>query len=297
MTTQIVHSQVKSRLHQWLEQQLSSESADWLAEKLQTLSETRSQPLLFSTFSAIARRLGKADLQLTSADLQAAEAARSGWQPGHWSLDQAGRTLLILSLPAEPAERYQTTLETLWDAADVNEQVALYQSLPLLPHAERFISRAREGLRTNITAVFNAIALYNPFPADYFETSAWNQMILKSVFIGSPLHQIYGLDRRANPELARMLSDYAHERWAAKREVTPELWRLVGPFLNEQLLADLEQAFDTANETQQLAAALACAQSSLPAAQTLLQQHPDIQTAIQSKQLDWQRFSQNYLAA
>ena len=88
---------------------------------------------------------------------------------------------------------------------------------PLLPYPEHFIDLAIDGLRSNITSVFNAIALHNPYPADYFAEAAWNQMVLKAVFVDSPLSHIQGLDARANDKLARMLGDYAHERWAAGR--------------------------------------------------------------------------------
>ena len=49
-------------------------------------------------FSSVPRYTGKADLQLDDSDLKAADAARSGWDPSRWSLDQAGRALLLLSL-------------------------------------------------------------------------------------------------------------------------------------------------------------------------------------------------------
>ena len=38
-------------------------------------------------------------------------------------------------------------------------------------------------------------------------------MILKALFIGTALQPIEGLERRWNPDLSRMLCDYAHERW------------------------------------------------------------------------------------
>lgn len=300
-------SQAKALLYRWLEQQVDSEQLAWLDNKLKQIAEKDTsvgsnaskglERLLFTTFSAMPRYTTKADLQLASADLQAADSVRSGWTPSEWSLDQVGRTLLLLSVPTDNAKAYHARLEKLFDAADVSEQIALYQSLPLLPHPDLFIARASEGLRTSMTAVFNAVALNNPFPGDYFETHAWNQMVLKAVFVDSPLYLIQQLDTRANPELARMLSDYAHERWAAKRQVTPELWRPIGPFLNEHLLTDLQHVLNTSDKSQQLAAAIACAQSSLPSAQQLLSQHPAVQAEVVTRQMDWTKFSQQYIAA
>ncbi len=305
-------SQVKALLYRWLKQHIALEQLTWLDNRLEQIANgslsadanalKTLERSLFTTFSAMPRYTTKADLELTETDLQAAASARSGWLPNSWSLDQVGRTLLLLSLPAEDGKRYHALIEKLFGAADVSEQIALYQSLPLFPHPHLFVARAAEGLRTSMDAVFNAIALNNPFPGDYFETLAWNQMVLKAVFVDSPLYLIQQLDQRANPELARMLSDYAHERWAAKRQVTPELWRLIGPFLNDpalnnQLLADIQQALNNSDKSQQLAAAIACVQSSVPFAQRLLSEHPTVQAEVATHQLNWAKFSQQYIAA
>ena len=68
-------------------------------------------------------------------------------------------------------------------------------------------------------------------------------MVLKALFVETTLAPIVGLDERANPELARILRDYAHERWAAGRPVSPELWRCVGPFATDAAaLDDLDRA-------------------------------------------------------
>lgn len=63
-------------------------------------------------------------------------------------------------------------------------------------------------------------------------------MILKALFVGSTLAPIVGLRDRANPELARILVDYAQERWAAGRPVTEELWISVRPFKDDPAIAD-----------------------------------------------------------
>ncbi|WP_390622439.1 EboA domain-containing protein [Vasconcelosia minhoensis] len=225
---------------------------------------------------------------MTPADAQRVDSLSPGWVFPHWSVDQAARTLLLLGIPADQEQ----TVQMLFDNADVGELIALYQSLPLLPNSKSYCAQAVNGVRSSMTTVFNAIALRNPYPADYFDQSAWNQMVLKALFEDSPLFLIEGLDRRANPELARMLSDYAHERWAANRPVSPELWRPVGPFAEADIVADLERVLNQPDPVQQQAAALACAHS--PAAQRLLNDRPDLRQRVQSGQLTWESFGESF---
>jgi hypothetical protein len=142
-----------------------------------------------------------------------------------------------------------------------------------------------------MTVVFNAIALDNPYPAEYLEEAAWNQLVLKTIFVGSPLHRIQGIDKRANAALASTLSDFAHERWAAKRQVPVELWRPVGPFINEKNLPDIEKLFTSGDPVQQSAAALACYHSDFPQAKTVLSQYPDFARKVTNKELTWENIS------
>ncbi|NMF61461.1 hypothetical protein DP113_02750 [Brasilonema octagenarum UFV-E1] len=274
-------------LHNWLKQRLNSQALTWLEQKIEQIKTAVNTLVFFSAFSAVPRYTGKNDLQLTKTELEAACSARTGWFPSHWSVDQAARILLVLALPQDNEQKYLETLERVFTAADVGELVALYQALPLLRYPEKFRNRAAEGVRSNMTAVFNAVALGNSYPAQYLGDLAWNQMVLKALFVGSPLHLIQGLDQRANPELARMLVDYAHERWAAKRTVSPELWRLVGRFADNAMLADLERAIQDPDPVQQAGAAIAIAECPLPAAQTLLARYPNIQAEIQAGHLTW----------
>ncbi|MEH2164079.1 MAG: EboA family metabolite traffic protein [Nostoc sp.] len=292
-------SKVNNLLHNWLLKSVSDPALAWLEHKQAQIASGAAEKVFFTAFSSVPRYLGKEDLQLTFQDLEAAQDTIPGWYPGNWSVDQAGRTLLLLALPHNDTEGYlrvskgeaAPTLDRVISTADMGELVAVYQSLPLLPHPELHRHRAAEGIRSNMSNVFQAIALRNPYPANYLDDAAWNQMVLKAVFVGSPLHLIWGLDRRANPELARMLADYAHERWAAKRSVTPELWRPVGRFADSTIITDLEKVLANGDTDEQQAAALACSESSLPQAQALLSRYPDLQSSIQEGNLTWNIFS------
>ncbi len=228
--TDIEINQVTSLLFSWLKETSTTESLAWLARKIAVINKTATQKTLFTAFSAVPRYLGKTPLNLVVSELQAANQLIPGWKPINWTVDQVGRTLLLLSFNSEDKYRYVATVDKILAAADVGETIAVYQSLPLLPHPEMFCLRAAEGVRTNMTSVFNAVALNNPYPAEYLDDLAWNQMVLKALFVGTPLYAIYGLERRNNQQLCQMLIDYANERLAAKRTVSPELWELIAPF-------------------------------------------------------------------
>lgn len=135
--------------------------------------------------------------------------------------------------------------------------------------------------------VFEAVAHGNPYPAEQLADEAWNQMVLKALFVGSALHPIMGLDQRANPALARMLGDYAHERWAARRDISPELWRCVGPFAHGVLLQDLARALETSSPPERAAAVLALRERSDTEAQVLLSRHPTLRDTVSARGVDW----------
>jgi hypothetical protein len=181
------------------------------------------------------------------------------------------------------------TLDRIFGDGDLGELVALYQALPLLPEPEAHRSRAAEGVRSNMQAVFEAVALRNPYPAEQLDEGAFNQLVLKCLFLGSPLHLVHGVDRRANGSLARMLCDYAHERWSAARPVSPELWRLVGRVASESELADLAKVLETGTERERLAVALACRDN--PNAAELLSPHAGLVRRVTEEQLSWEKLA------
>lgn len=266
---------------------------EWLQQQQQKLASSSYKRVFFTSFSAVPRYTGKQQLQLSEADIQEAQTKCPGWR-SQWRVDQTARALLVLTLfqVQDNSEAFKT-LEQVFGAADVEELIALYQMLPLFPNPEQYRLRAAEGIRSNITDVFQAVALRNPYPVNYFDQLAWNQMVLKALFVGSPLYLIQGLDERTNPTLSKMLADYARERWAAKRSVSPELWRAMGEYADETIIADWERVLPELEPVQQKAIALACAQNSSTQAQKLLASYSNLQESIDSGNLTWESLTKD----
>jgi hypothetical protein len=273
-------------LRDWLLRQLDAERGAWLDAQIATLARDSSDAALEIALGMVPRKLGKAELALGATDLAAADKAIPGWDPRGWNVTDAARVLLLSGLApgGKPfAERFRALCRT----ADVAELTTLYRGLPLYPDAAALEEQVGEGLRSNMRGVFEAIAHRNPYPKAYFDQHRWNHMVLKALFIGSPLAPIQGLDERANPELARIMCDFAHERWAAGRPVPFEIWRCVGPFAEGGAIDDLARALSSAEAVERRAAALALAASPDRRAAKLLQEVPALAADISRKQLTW----------
>lgn len=275
----------KDLLRGWLDRQLAGEEKVWLDGQIEKLRSERTERSFYITLGMIPRKLSKTDLAISADDLKAARAVRRDWDPRGLSLTDAARILVLLDAGVLNTP-FPDFFNELCRTAEVSELIAFYRGLPLYPEPEALIWQAGEGLRTNMRAVFEAIAHNNPYPRDHFDEHRFNQMVLKALFVESRLDPILGLDERANPELARILCDYAHERWAAGRPVSPELWRCVGPFAEGPMIDDLKRALAGA-EDERRAAALALAASSDPAAKAPLQSVPDLALEIEAGRLTW----------
>lgn len=278
--------QAKAKLEELFFQHIDEKDRCWFVEQLTLLQSVHNVHILYTTFSSIPRRIGKKAFELSEEDCTKAAQCMKGWKPGYWSLIDAGRVLLLANLPNKDLD-FTECFRNLCRTADLGEAVSLYRGLPLYPEPKNLESQAGEGLRTNVRLVFEAIAHHNPYPKQYFDTHRWNHMILKALFVGSSLALIDGLDERSNEELALMLIDFAHERWAARRPVPYELWRCVGPFAHGSTIKDLERVVNSGDHKEKVAAALALSVSPDPAATELLKRVPDIATDISIGRFTW----------
>lgn len=157
-----------------------------------------------------------------TADEREALARAGAAAPEIWPLADAARIALMLRHPGPPGEE-AAVVRRLFLTGDTAERRAVLRALQILPAPESHLDLAVDACRTNVQEVFEAIACDNAYPAAVFPDPSFNQMVLKAVFIGSPLGRVVGLEQRRNPEMERMARDYASERRAAGRPVPEDL--------------------------------------------------------------------------
>jgi hypothetical protein len=278
---------------EWISRAVNKNAVSWFRDTIERIRHESSSDKLAMAIGLAPRRLGKADLPLTSDDKERAAALRPGLDPSEWSIDQAARIAFMVASYAEDDAAFAAAFDGFCATAGLNELIALCRGLPVYPAAALLEPRAREAVRSGMKPVFEAVAHRNPYPVECFAEDAWNQMVVKAFFIGSHLWPIQELDRRGNPQLARMLVDLAQERWAAGRPVSGEVWRCVAPHADAAGVAALVRAFETGSDKERSSVALALRQAQpdrIDAAfeqRNLRNQVRDIQSRLVAEKIDW----------
>jgi hypothetical protein len=285
---------IKSFLLEVLKENTEGKSIEWLLQQKEKIENEASYLKFYMAFSQASRYFKKQALRISELDKERAEQLKKGFRPSSWDQLQAARSYLLLHFEENDPRSWVIALNKLFETADMHEQQSLYAALPIMPFQEEMTERAIEGLRTNISSVFDAVALNNPFPSQYFDERAWNQMVIKAIFLQRPLYQIQNADERANHNLSKTLIDFAHERWAAGRKVMPELWRFVGPFIESETISDIKKVIDSGDLLQKKAGLLACSQSDFAEAKNLLDQFPDFKSSIQKGDLNWESIGEEF---
>lgn len=243
----------------------------WFSNQISNLSAGSS---FFLAFGMAAKKVGKEPINLSDTLINAFSEINPDANQIQWSLDELVRLALLLHLPLTGR---QESITKLIATSDIREQKLIYKSLQYLTQAEDFELLMIDGIRTNMTDVYDAIALHSSYPKKYFKEGAWNQMVLKGIFMERPIYRIYGLDERRNADLARIAIDFAHERQSAGRKVTPELWRLVVPFVDDTILQDLIKVAESTDALERDAGLRALHESEQSAAQNWLNQRPPVE--------------------
>jgi len=280
---------LKSLMQEIIQQNVSGDTSKWL--EAQSISANNTVQLN-TAFAIVPRKSGRTIIKLTEEQHHQLQSIRPNLYIKHWTIDCLCRVWLLMHIDAVDERQYVQAIEFFFLAAEMTELVALYSSLPLFAYPELSRSRCIEGIRSNIGDVLQAIMCLNPYPFEQLNDQAWNQMVLKAFFTEKPVHQIIGLDERANPQLANTLADYADERFAAGRPVNPQLWRCAGKFMDERIFQNVKRIFTAGNAIEREAAALVCYNSHYPHAIELLNSDAELKNLIETGRLTWETIAE-----
>lgn len=191
-------------------QQLSDEAADWLKSSLYRLAPDQSNSVTicenYLRYSAMAKRkLGSTLLKHLP-------------ENSSWQTDEVGRLLLLSQLlQVLPGEDRFELVKAVYKNADEYEQIAIVKGLEVTDETGQLTDLAISAGRTNDTKLFSAIALHNAYPARFYQERAFNQLVLKALFLDLDINQIIGLKQRQNRKLSALAIDLVNERLLAGR--------------------------------------------------------------------------------
>ncbi|MEP2240039.1 MAG: EboA domain-containing protein [Maribacter sp.] len=267
----------------------NTESIAWLRGKIEKLANNKSSKDLFMTYSLLNVKFDGVEPILFE---KLNSKSVSYFSEHKANILQVARIYLLSEVLVQDSEFYTPKVANIIQVADTGELETFLKYLILLPNPEAYKETAVEALRTNIAAIFDAITLNNPYPAKYFNDQQWNQMFLKAAFMERDLSLIKSIDERANADLARIISDYAHERWAAGRTIDPLFWRPVSKFLNEVLLNDMKVLVNSEDKVENNAGALCCYYSNNDRAMAILNSKPELKHKIADGEITWNTIKQ-----
>ncbi len=271
-------------IYQILDKNTGLEAMDWLSEKILRLDNSQSARDLFMTYSLLASKFDKTpDINYSDDNNETISYFKAH---GADALQMSRIYLLTKVLELNP-QFYIKEVAKIIEVADTTELETFLRYLTILPESESFKHAAVEALRTNISIIFDAITLNNRYPALYFNDQQWNQMYLKAAFMERDLALIQSVDERANADLTRIISDYAHERWAASRKIDPMFWRPVSKFMDDTLLSDMERLLTSEDKIENKAGALCCYFSDDKRALALLEKHKELKDQVASGKITW----------
>ena len=278
---------LKEFLSTILKEHIAVDSYNWLQERILLISADNDAVKLQVCFAAVSRKIEKKIVHLNPDQQQQLAKLLPGLFIEGWTLHRLSRLYILLNLNKDDKGKYCLAIESLFVNAEMNERADLHAALPVFAYAKHWIKFCEEGIRSNLGVVLEAIMYNNPYPANYLEEAAWNQLVLKAFFTEKNINLIVGIDARANAPLTATLIDYAKERWAAKRTVNIYLWRLVAPFIDDANFGIIKELYNSKDENTILAAALACSISNYLPAKDLLDTRSELKTKIITNEINW----------
>ncbi|GAB3013204.1 EboA domain-containing protein [Bowmanella dokdonensis] len=138
--------------------------------------------------------------------------------PGHWTVAHVGRVFLLYRILLHYNNESRALVFTrLYREGDEQEKIAWLKAMSLMDTQGLMVEHMVHAARTNSQEAYAAIALYNPYPARHYCQEAFNQLVLKALFMDLDIRQVQGILQRMNPTMKRLVTDLKEERRAAGR--------------------------------------------------------------------------------
>ncbi|HEX6021958.1 MAG TPA: EboA domain-containing protein [Solirubrobacter sp.] len=219
-----------------LEARAKPEGLEWLRE---TSAAVAADPtVLRSRFPMVGRKVGREPLD-PDADPSDVHA---------WTIDDAARTVLLVAA----GEGAEAELAELYRFGDAAERRGILRALPYLNIGDRGLGLVDDAIRTNDTRLI--AAALGPYATEHLPDAAYDQAVLKCVFVGVPITPLDGIPSRVTPDGARMLGAFVHERVAAGRDVPPEVWTVIDRYPPAEEIAAIERELESEFEDRRAAA-------------------------------------------
>jgi len=165
-----------------------------------------------------------------------------------WTIDDAARVLLLVAM----GEAAEGELAELYRYGDAAERRGVLRALPFLDLGDRGLGLTDDAIRTNDTRLI--AAALGPYATEHLPDAAYDQAVLKCVFVGVPITGVDGVPARVTPDGARMLAAFVHERVAAGRDVPAEVWIVIDKYPHTGEIAAIEAELDSEFDDRRAAA-------------------------------------------
>lgn len=282
----------KTYLKSIIEKNSNTDQLQWLSSRLEPIIVNTSAHDLFLTFS-IASSLFDASNKIIYPKVTECNKVLYYYLMQHnASLLDVVRIYVLIAALDKNTIFFSKKILQLLEISDRTELATILKYMIFFPHAATYKLKVVDAVRTNITDVFDAIALNNPYPAAFFDEQQWNQLYIKAAFLQRPLSQIMYVDERANSELARMINDLANERWSAGREIDPLIWRPVSYSMDTVTLGNIKCLLASKDLCQKYAGVLSCFYSNSVEAHNLLDEFDTLKKSVQSGEINWKCLEQ-----
>ena len=240
---------------------ISESGQKWFQDALQTIAASDQVIEDLGLYSAMAKRkLGSVSLHNATTCAEVIDTNFSPLDIHRWTSADAARLILLMSAIERDPDQAESIIFSYYKMGDEAEHIALVRGLIFFAPGEYLTELALDIGRTNNLEVLAALTLDNPYPACFYSEQAFNQMVLKALFLGLAIERIEGIEQRANADLTRMCENYVGEREAAGRTVPTDIWLAIGPFASETGKQQMIDYLDHENVGHRYYSALALVQ-------------------------------------